>query len=942
MPMRGWGWAVLVALAVNVGTRAEEVSASDAKGRAVFDGQVRALLTSKCLSCHTSEAKKGDLDLSRRATALSGGQSGEAVVPGRPEESLLFEKVAAGEMPPKHPLSGEQVAAFKAWIEAGAPYPDEPLAVPGAGPDWWSLREVERPEPPTVGDPSRVLTPIDAFVQSRLGKHGLAPAPEADRATLIRRLSLDLIGLPPTPEEVEAFVNDPAPDAYERLVDRLLESPHYGERWGRHWLDAVRFGESQGYETNLLRPSAWPFRDYVIRAFNRDTPLPEFILEQLAGDTLPDGDWLTRSATGFLVGGSHDIVGNATIEAQLQQRMDDLDDMITATATAFLGLTVNCARCHDHKFDPIAQKDYYGLQAVFAGVNHGEREVDAPDAEGRKREAAHVRDELAQVDRRLDLLEVPARPDLDAARRPPVRVRRNVERFVPVEARAVRLTILATNNASPPCLDELEVFTAGPTPRNVALATAGSKASASSELPDADIHKVAHLNDGRYGNGRSWISNASGKGWARIDLAEPVAIDRVIWGRDREEKFADRLATEYYLELETEPGHWRVVASSADRAPYRARTGSEDRPMPDDAAGLTAAEVLERADLLKSRRTLRDRLATLGPTLPVYAGTFRQPGPTHLLRRGDPMQKGDPMPPAAIAAIRPPLVIAPDAPEAHRRKAFAGWLGHPDNPLPARVMVNRVWHHHFGQGLVATPSDFGFNGAPPSHPQLLDWLASEYRRAGYRLKPLHRLILRSMTYRQSSRPDPKALAVDRENAWLWRMSPHRLEAEPIRDAILAASGKLDLRAGGPGYSLWEANSNYVAVYKPKESLGPDAFRRMVYQLKPRSQQDPTFGAFDCPDATLVAPRRNVSTTALQALNLLNSRFILDQADAFAVRVRGEAGADPLRQAFRAFLLALGRPPTAPEGAAAADLIRDHGAAALCRALYNANEFVYVP
>ncbi len=419
--------------------------------------------------------------------------------------------------------------------------------------------------------------------------------------------------------------------------------PEYGERWGRHWLDVVRFGESQGYETNLPRPGAWPYRDYVIRAFNRDTPFPQFVREQLAGDA-DRSDWLTQAATGFLVGGTHDIVGNQTIEGMLQQRADDLDDMITATGTTFLGLTIQCARCHDHKFDPIGQRDYYGFQAIFAGVNHGERELVPPDLEDRRREAAGIRDELAVIEQRLDIHEPLARPDHDAPDRPMVNPRRNVERFAPVKARMVRMTILATSDRTEPCLDEVEVYTAetelagggivgralegsranppspslhkrgqgagsaspdavpalgtvavlgaglttpnsarpqvspdrqeprppdtGRQPVNVALASAGGKAWASSEYPDSAIHKIAHLNDGRPGNGRSWISRSPGKGTITITWPEPATIDRVVWGRDREEVYRDRLATEYYVEVALEPGRWQVVASSVDRARY--------------------------------------------------------------------------------------------------------------------------------------------------------------------------------------------------------------------------------------------------------------------------------------------------------------------------------------------------------------------------------------
>ncbi len=908
-------------------SRAGEADTSADRGRAAFEGKVRAILTDRCLACHAADKQKGGLDLTQRDRAIVGGENGAAIVPGKPEDSALYEKVAAGEMPPKNPLTADQVEAIRGWIEAGAPYAGEPLARRRAGPDWWSLRPIARPEVPKVHRPDWVRTPVDAFVLAELEAHGLAPAPDADRATMIRRASFDLIGLPPAPEEVAAFVQDPAPDALEKLVDRLLDSPHYGERWGRHWLDVVRFGESQGYEMNRLRPNGWPYRDYVIRAFNRDTPLPRFAAEQIAGDTIADGDWLTKAATGFLVGGTHDEVGNATIEGKLQQRMDDLDDMITATGTAFLGMTVHCARCHDHKFDPIAQKDYYGLQAVFAGVNHGERQVAVePDSEPvADRDAAA---ELAKVDRLLDAMEPEAHPEVDRPTRPSVNFRRVVERFPAVEARGVRLTIFRTNGSLEPCVDEIEAWTAEDSPRNVALATAGGKASATSEFPGFAIHKIAHLNDGLYGNGRSWISREPNTGRATVEWTALAKIDRVVWGRDRLGQFQDRLATSYQVEIQEGAGDWRIVASSSDRAPI----GAAPADLPENAP--------ERVRLLARRADLAGRLS--GSTRTLYAGTFSQPGATHLLRRGDPLQEGETVAPSGIETIAPPLVIAADAPESARREALARWIGDPANPLPARVMVNRAWHYHFGRGIVATPGDFGFNGSPPSHPALLDWLASEYRDGGYQLKPIHRLLMRSSAYRQSSRLDLKAREADRENRWLWRATPRRLEAESIRDAILTASGRLDRRMGGPGYSLWEPNANYVAVYTPKARLGPDEARRMVYQLRPRSQQDPIFGAFDCPDPAQVAPRRTLSTTALQALNLLNAPFLIDQSEAFATRLKTEAGDDPAAQARRGFLLTFGREPSETEVAASVPLIRAHGAPAFCRSLYNANEFVYIP
>jgi hypothetical protein len=518
-----------------------------------------------------------------------------------------------------------------------------------------------------------------------------------------------------------------------------------------------------------------------------------------------------------------------------------------------------------------------------------------------------------------------------------VRMGRNIERFAPVEIQRVRFTIRATMDSNEAGLDELEVWTAGDEPRNVALSAAGAKASASSEYPRSSLYKIAHLNDGRYGDEWSWVAQDRGESWVEIALAAPARVDRIVWSRDRVGPNRDRIATDYTIEAALEPGQWRVVASSADRVPYQ-----EPKAAASSQPQAQAPVSKERAALTRRQVELRKRLEALGLKKKVYAGTYLAPEPTYVLVRGDPTNLGDLVAPAAPTAVAPPLTIDPDASDPERRAALAAWLGDRSNPLPARVMVNRVWHYHFGQGLVATPSDFGFHGSSPTHPELLDWLAREYLDNGLRLKPLHRLIVTTSTYRQSSRPHPAGLANDARNRWLWRMPPRRLEAEAIRDAMLAASGQLNPRMGGPGYYFWEKSENFIVTFDPKTTFGSDEFRRMVYQYKPKTQQDPTFGAFDCPDGALVTPRRTVSTTALQALNLLNSEFVLAQSAALADRLVREAGNQPADQAARGFQIAFGRAPTPRERADSTALIADHGLTAFCRALYNANEFVYVP
>jgi hypothetical protein len=893
-----------------------------------FEKQVAPLLRSRCLNCHAGPRAKGDLDLTTARGLLAGGSHGEVVVPGKAADSPMYTRVRDHKMPPREPLSDAEAEILRRWVDAGAAWKGEALSATvksdsaRAGSDWWSLRPIRRPNVPAVKATERVRNPIDAFVLGRLEAEGLSPAAEADRRTYARRVTLDLTGLLPTPEEVDAFVADKSPDAYEKLVDRLLASPAYGERWARHWLDVARFAESHGYEMNTLRPNAWPYRDYVICAFNEDRPFPRFVREQLAGDAVAAGDKSTEGSTGFLVGGPHDMVGNGTPEGRLQQRSDDLFDMVSTTSTAFLGLTVGCARCHDHKFDPITQRDFYAMESVFAGVDHAERPSLA-GADEHNREREELRSEVARLEQEIDEHAPVADPGASRPAREGVRPTRNVERFSPVAARFVRVVIAATVDGTEPCIDELEVYGPDVKRKNLALASAGAKVSASSVYPDNPNHKLEHLNDGRYGNGRSWISAEPGKGLVQVQLAETARVDRVVWGRDRERKFADRVARDYLVQVSLDGSVWQTVAGSADRLP----PGTPARQPGKDLAALTA------------RKTkLEERLKVLENPPMVYAGAFHTPGPTHRLSRGDPTKPLEVVEPAAVAAVRPAVKLRPGAGEPDRRLALADWLASPENPLPARVMVNRVWHWHFGQGIVRTPSDFGFNGDRPSHPELLDWLAAEYQTNGWHLKPLHRLIVLSSTYRQASRIDAMAAARDAGNRLLWRFTPRRLEAEEVRDTMLQVSGALDRKMGGPGYNLWEY-SGYVIVFAPRAELGPDTFRRMIYQFKPRLQQDSTFGAFDCPDATQPAPRRNVSTTALQALNLLNDPFVHGQAARFADRVRGGAGPEAVAEVALAFRLAFQREPTAPEAQAAAKLVREHGLPVLCRALFNANEFV---
>lgn len=1100
----------------------------------LFAKRVGPLFAAKCISCHGQNEQKGGLDLSTAKASFAGGESGEVIVAGKPEASRLLELIlpgkdgAAPEMPKKGtPFTAAEAADIRAWIAAGAKWPQGLVLQEASRADksFWSLQPLKPSVPPAVaGAPAEWNdSPIDRHLLAAMKTKGLAPNPPAERRALYRRLSYDLHGLPPAPEDLEAFASDPSPRAYEELVDRLLASPRFGERWARHWLDVVRFAESDGFETNQPRPNAWVYRDYVIRSFNDDKPYDQFVREQLAGDQLG-----AEEATGFLVGGPYDRVKSPDPVLTAQQRADEMHDMVSTTGSAFLGLTVGCARCHNHKFDPILQSDYYAIKACLAGVQHGERPLNLAGASARGKRIAAIRAELEPIEAKLrqyqpraavarsiliddvasaremaaakftvlqmptgkapnaagtnrgelddagdvsrlpnlgqaytwwqsskgkdlctwnpqvagkykiwvswgcgwythaqdaryvldrdgDLTtrddqqeiakidqrkfadgtgDLPSKPlwsgfrllgtfDLTAASRillrggeqdvpatadailleeipanspaleialagepvisphlrSPSTARENVERFDPVDAKFLRFTIQATNSAEP-CIDELEVFAAAES-RNVALTSAGAKATSSGNYPGSPIHKLEHLNDGRYGNEWSWISNEAGRGWVTIEFAKAEKIDRITWSRDRSNppRYDDRAATQYMVEVSLDGSQWKPVASSGDRLPrdYPLKSGSIPT-----VAGLSPIEGNEIKVLTAKRQALSAELQALSISRMAYAGRFTSPEQTFLLHRGDPTQPRQPIAPGALTQIAAKLDIPAGASDSDRRLALAKWIVSAENPLAARVIANRLWHHHFGRGLVDTPSDLGYGGGRPSHPELLDWLAGELTSHGWSLKHLHRTIVFSAAYRQSSAAREEAQAIDASAVYLWRYPPRRLEAEPLRDAILATTGQLDLTMSGPGFDLFEPNGNYVKVYNSKKQFGPDTFRRMVYQSKPRMQLDDTFGAFDCPDAGQVAPKRHSSTTPLQALSLLNSPFLLDQAENFALRVKREAGEDAQAQTRRAFSLAFGRSATADEIAGGTALVSEHGLAALCRALLNSNEFVMIP
>lgn len=892
-----------------------------------FVRDVRPIFKTHCYDCHSGDTRKSGLRLDVKSAAMKGGDNhGPDIIPGKAAESPLIHFLTTTNedeiMPPKGgPLSEKDIATLTAWVNEGAHWPDgvDEVTLDDLT-DHWSFKPLQTTEE---------AHSVDAFILEKLTENGLTMSPPAPKTAWLRRVTFGLTGLPPTPAELEAFLKDDRPDARERAIDALLDSPRYGERWAQHWLDVVRYADTHGFEVNTERPNAWPYRDYVIRSFNANTPYDRFIREQIAGDSFGED-----AATGFLVTASVLLPGQIGKDEPSKRlaRQDSLDEIVMNIGQTFLGLSVGCARCHDHKFDPISAKDYYAMQAFVAGVEYADRDLRTPEAEAARREVKRLTAREAEIDRALSAFTPLAG---SGVARPMINARENVDRFAPVKAMRVRLTILATNNLEP-CIDELEVFNTDGT--NVGLATAGAKARSSGDKVTGGRHELRFLNDGQYGNSRSWMSNETGKGRVELEFAEEETIERVVWGRDREGKFKDRLATDYRIEIGDSAGQWTPVADASDRKKFD--------PAGDKAAekfslnGLTPDEAERAAPLVREKAENEAKIKAAKLAQKVFAGSFREPDKIHLLNRGDPEQPGDLVVPAVLSSFGD-LALPVETPEQKRRLVLADWIADPDNPLTARVMVNRIWQGHFGSGLVSTPSDFGNNGMPPSHPELLDWLASEFIRSGWSVKHLQRLILLSETYAQSSAPHPDGTAKDADVSLLWRYPSRRLEAEAIRDSMLAVSGRLNLKMYGPGYNLFDRRGG-LSGFNPVESFTGEGLRRMIYAHKVRRESDAVFGAFDCPDAGQSTAVRPESTTPIQALNLFNSRFTLDEAEALAARVEKEAGSDAAKQINRAYELVLSRRPDAEEIAAILPLVEEHGSAVLARALFNSNEFLFVP
>ena len=996
---------IFLALASAWSLAAASAGENDPAGGRKFDAEIAPILARRCLDCHFRAGPKGKLDLSTRATALSGGKGGAAIVPGMPDEGTLWGRVEAGEMPPKAPLPEAEKAAIRRWIAAGAAWGTDPIdpyqvTTPRrAGRDWWSLQPVRAPEPPAArrGRTGWARTPIDAFVWDKLEAEGLSPAPEAPKRTLIRRLVFDLTGLPPTPEEVAAFLDDAAPDAYERLVDRCLASPQYGVRWARRWLDLARYGESNGFEFDEFRPNAWRYRDWVVDALNADMPYDEFARLQLAGDVLRPGDPAAVEATGFLVAGAYDTVGQNQQSAAMQAvvRGDELEDVIGTVGQTFLGLTIQCARCHDHKFDPVRQVEYYRLASALDGVRHGERDLSEIDPE-----TLAARGRIAALAARVAAIEAPAREQIladrgtvpvasatpiaawDFDRGPDDRLgtlKVTLQGGATLTPEGLRLDGKAGFATTPPLAT---VPTASTIEAWVRLDDVAQRGGGAISLQTVDGRAFDAIVFGEQEPGR-WMAGSEGfsryrsfggeaeveAGNRPVHVAITYAADGTIRGYREGRPYGlpykspgakptttGNVQVAFGLRHAPAGGNKMLVGTVArarlyDRALEPSEVAASARAF---GAFVTPAEVAnalpsdrreERARLLGELEELR--LSSAGSARKAYAVSPREAGATKLLIRGDAQLPGEEVSAGGVSALAGTVAdfgLAPEAPEAERRRRLAAWVTAPQNPLFARVAVNRLWQAHFGGGLVETPSDFGFNGGSPSHPELLDWLAAELVARGWSLKAMHRLIVTSAAYRQSSRSDPRAMAKDAGDRMLWRKAPTRLEAEMVRDAMLAVSGTLDTRVGGPSFrdrKVVKAPGTPAVLYQAVDPGTPGLDRRTLFRGWARGGRSTLLDAFDCPDPSTTAPRRAVTTTPLQALAMMNNALVLHLADALAARLAREEGPDAGRQVERAYALALGRMPDPDERARAVLAVEHFGLPTLARAIFNSNEFLYV-
>ena len=968
-----------------------------------FESEVKPIFEKHCIECHGPKKQKSEFRLDDREVALHGGEShAPNILPGKPAESPLLKFVTTADRDTRMPPKGDRLTAaavdtLKRWIAEGAVWPESASLKKTDPLDWWSLKPLAKPALPS-GDATH---PIDRFILAKLQEKHLQPSATADARTMLRRLNYDLIGLPPSADELAAFEQEAAQDlpaAIGRAADRLLASPRYGERWGRHWLDVVHYGDTHGYDKDKLRPNAWPYRDYVIRSLNDDKPYARFVEEQLAGDTLYPTTTDGFLAQGFISAGPWDFIGHAELpETKLDGKIAralDRDDMVSNTMNTFCATTAQCARCHQHKFDPIKQEDYYRLQAVFAALDKADKTFDTDPAVAANR--SKLTDERTRLDAEIKALNDKAasgdsrratligkmidelKQGTTAVERPEygyhsaISTVQTATKWVQVDLGTARdLTEIIVvgchdtfNNIGAgfgfPVRYKIEVSNDPNFAEGVTIVT--DRTAADHPNPGVKPQRVAlaklkgrylrftatklapRQNDYILALAELQAFDSQGQNVALgAQVTSPDSIEAgPRWGRLN-------LTDGYYYGPKSVRDDVRIATLDAERATLRQGSGKVD-----------AAITKELATLTTSRAKLATEIAKLPPAQTAFIGTIHKgsgafagtganggkPRPIFILKRGDVGSPDKEVGPGTLPfakELASQFILPADAPEGARRVALAHWITDNRNPLTWRVIVNRVWHYHFGRGLSDTPNDFGRMGSLPTHPELLDWLAVDFRDSGQSLKKLHRLIVTSATYRQSSLGNPANEKIDTSNAFLWRMNRRKLEAEAVNDSVLTVAGKLDLKMGGPGFQDFvidkPAHSPHYE-YDQHDVEDPKSHRRSVYRFIVRSQPQPFLTVLDCADPSMTVATRNETVNALQALAMRNNRLTVAMAKHFATRVSKDASTPPA-QIDLAFRLALGRPPSTNEAEAMSVYVREHGLTNLCRLIFNLNEFNFV-
>jgi hypothetical protein len=970
------------------------------------------VIEAHCVECHGGLRTRSGFDITTREGALKGGQGGPAIVPGESARSRLYELVthsAEPGMPYKRDkLADDEIAVLQAWIDDGAGYARQ-LRNENVKEDWWSLRPLIKPAVPRIESPADSTwshSPVDQFILARLVEKRLTPSRQADKRTLLRRVMFDLVGLPPTPQETAAFLADEAADAYERLVDRLLASPQYGERWARHWMDIVHYADTHGHDQDRPRPNAWPYRDYLIESFNADKPYGRFVEEQLAGDVLYPNEVAGIVAVGFLATGPWDEssqmgIREDSIDRQIA-RYIDRDDMLTTVMSTLVSTTVHCARCHDHKFDPISQEEYYRLQAVFAGVDKAERAYDPePQVSLRRRD-------LVAKKGALPALAASADPTLftETVQSQAAEWERKLKESTTLWQIVDPETFASTGGATLTKLPNGSIIASGSRPEKDTYTitfSAPARSLTGLKLEVLSDDSLPKDGPGRQDNGNLHLSellvSSTRKGAPDIapesvKLTNPhadfnqdgwtiaMAVDgkpETAWGVYPEVgkshvaafEFAEPLVESplgrtLCVKLEQDHGGGHLIGKlrlSVTNAPTP--LPAETETLPREIAEIVRTPVAERTAPARAKlaahvllEKIEQELAALPPPQKVYVatndfkpdGTFRPaatPREVRLLKRGDINQPGAVSEPGALDCVhglQSRFSLVDVKQEGSRRAALAHWVADPKNVLTWRSIVNRVWQYHFGRGLVDTPSDFGQMGALPTHPELLDWLTVAFQEHGGSLKFLHKLLVISAVYRQASGSRPDFTEIDGDNRFLWRMNRTRLDAESIRDAILRVSEKLDPSMGGPAVKQF-IESPGIHVTPVVDYLNFDVdrrenYRRSVYRFIFRTLPDPFMETLDCADASQLTPVRSTSVTALQALAMLNDRFVVRQSEHIAARLE-KLSPEVSSRIRAAYEIILGRPATPREIELVSEYAIKHGLPNAVRMLLNSNEFMFV-